>query len=465
MKRFRWDKKYLYWGVTAFLVIAAAIVFYMLLNHLSGLRNALQQLGKILSPFVWGLVIAYLLYPLQKLYQRALFTPLAKRLYKKSAKAETGIPKTAKGLSIFLAEISLIVILAGLIWTVGPQLYSSVEGIVVNSQEYVEKVDRLVARFLTNYPEIKAIVSNAVGDISDGIVNLATKYLLPEMKNVLSDVTSGVYNIAKGIYNILIGIIVSMYVLGSREVFAAHGKKILYAVFSLESTEKILNALHFINDVFIGFLSGKILDSLIIAIMCYIGCLIMKTPFGVLCSFVVGVTNIIPFFGPLFGMIPTTIIILMVDPLKAVIFLVFVILLQQFDGNYLGPKILGNSVGIGGFWVLFSIVVGSGLFGFAGMLLGVPVFVVLYTFFKGLVNRKLERSGLPVKTEIYKNVDHIDPQSREIVEIGARARRNSRQERKEARSGKKRGAAQSAAPDKTNDPDEPEEIETDTAQR
>ena len=456
MRRFRWDKKYLYWGVTAFCVIAAAILFYMLLNHLSGLRAALGAFGKILSPFVWGLVIAYLLYPLMKIYQRGLFTPLAKLIYKKSSKAETAAPKLARGLSVFLSVISLLLFLAGMVWLVGPQLYSSLESIVVNSQSYVEKADEWIAKLLTNYPQIESAVSGLFGDISDGIVGFAANNLMPQIKGILSNVTSGVYGVAKGIYNALIGIVVSVYVLYSRETFAAHGKKILYSVFSLEASEKILSAIAFINKVFMGFISGKILDSLIIGILCYVGCVILHIDYAVLASFIVGVTNVIPFFGPLFGMIFAAPIIFMESPLHALIFLIFVILLQQFDGNFLGPKILGSSVGIGGFWVLFSIIVGSGLFGFAGMLLGVPVFVVIYTFFKNLVNRKLRRSGLPVETDVYKETDHIDPSTGEVVGFEQKDKRAARSERKEKRQNKKAGTAQNAAPEEETKT-EPEE--------
>ena len=197
----------------------------------------------------------------------------------------------------------------------------------------------------------------------------------------------------------------------SRETFASHCKKIIYCIFSLEASEKILKGVQFTNQVFIGFLSGKILDSLIIGILCYIGCMILRMPYALLVSVIVGVTNVIPFFGPLFGMIPGTIIILMESPLKALIFLVFIILLQQFDGNILGPKILGNKVGINGFWVMFSIIFGAGLFGFAGMLLGVPLFVVIYSFFKNLVNKKLGRSGLPTDSAEYRELDYFDPKT------------------------------------------------------
>jgi len=436
MKRFKVEKQYLYWGVTAFAVVAAAIVFYLFLNRLPIVREALHKMWKILSPFVWGLVIAYLLCPLLQIYQRVLFLPLAKRIYRNSPKAETAVPKLAQGLAILLSVLSLLVFLAGLIWMVAPQLYSSVENIVVNSQNYIDTADRWVAKFFTRYPEVEAAVSSAVGDISDGLVAFATNNLLPRISGLLSGLTSGVVDIAKGVYNVLIGIIVSVYVLNSRQVFSAHGKKLLYSVFSLNAAEKILSAIRFTDQVFIGFISGKILDSLIIGIMCYVGCAIMRIEYAVLASFVVGLTNVIPFFGPLFGMIIGTPIILMESPVHAVEFLIFVILLQQFDGNFLGPKILGNSVGIGGFWVLFSIIVGSGLFGFAGMLLGVPVFVVIYAFCKSLVNRKLARSGLPVETEQYRRIDHIDPATGTLVELedpegGAAARRRKMKKKEE----------------------------------
>ena len=420
MKRYRWDKKYLYWGVTAFLVIAACILFYLIVNNLGWLGAAFKRLGSILSPFIWGLVIAYLLYPLMKIYQRYLFTPLAGLIFRKSAKADTLIPKLSRGFAVFLCIISLLVIVGGMIWLVAPQLISSIERIVVNSGDYINTADAWLTRMLADYPELEQAISGAVGDLSDGLVNWATTTLLPLLKDIATNVTVNVYYFFKGVYNVIIGIIVSVYVLYSRETFASHCKKIIYCIFSLEASEKILKGVQFINQVFIGFLSGKILDSLIIGLLCYAGCMILRMPYALLVSVIVGVTNVIPFFGPLFGMIPGTIIILMESPLKALIFLVFVILLQQFDGNILGPKILGNRVGINGFWVMFSIIFGAGLFGFAGMLLGVPVFVVIYSFFKNLVNKKLCRSGLPTDSGAYRELDYFDPKTGEPVERSER---------------------------------------------
>ncbi len=452
MKRFRWDKKYLHWGVTAFLVIAAAIVFYMIVNHLSWLGGALKHFGRIISPFIWGLVIAYLLYPLMRIYQRGIFTPLWKLLLRKSKKADALLPKLSRGFAVFLAMLSLLVILTGLIWLVAPQLYTSIETIIVNSGDYIEQADAWISRFFMNYPEVESTLSGMFGDVSKGLVTWATNNLLPEFKGLLTNVTSGVFSFAKGIYNILIGMIVSIYVLYSREIFGAHCKKIIYAVFSLEAAKKILDAVHFTNDVFLGYISGKILDSIIIGLLCYIGCAILRIDYPVLVSFIVGITNIIPFFGPFIGAVPSALIILTVSPMHALIFIIFIIILQQFDGNILGPKILGNRVGINGFWVLFSILVGAGLFNFGGMLLGVPVFVVLYTFFKNLTNRKLSRSGLSVRTEDYIPLDHIDPKTGEMVELTEEERTWRKRDRK------KEGTAGITVPWKKTKPPEAEPV-------
>ena len=254
-------------------------------------------------------------------------------------------------------------------------------------------------------------ISNTIGDLNDGIVSWATNNLLPEMKGLLGNVASNLYSILKGIYNVIIGIVVSVYVLYDKEGFSARCKKLVYCIFSLEAADRILEGVRFVNQVFMSYISGKILDSLIVGLICYTGCLIMRIPFAILVASIVAVSNLIPFFGPIIGGVIGTFFIVLEAPIKALMFIIFILLLQQFDGNVLGPKILGSSVGIKGFWIMFSIILGAGMFSFAGMLLGVPVFVVIYAFVRGLVNRKLERSGLPIEQAAYENMDHIDPRT------------------------------------------------------
>ena len=218
-----------------------------------------------------------------------------------------------------------------------------------------------------------------------------------------------------GVYNLVIGIIVSVYILSDSETFAANAKRILYSLLTPEAAKKLLEGLDFTDRTFVGFLNGKLLDSAIIGLICYIVCAILNMPYALLVSVMVGVTNIIPFFGPFIGAVPSAIVILMVSPVKCLIFIIFVIILQQVDGNIIGPKILGSSVGINGFWVMFSIILGAGLFSFWGMLLGVPVFVVIYTAINNAIDRKLRRSDLPHRTDDYKNLEYIDPVSLQPV--------------------------------------------------
>lgn len=404
---FRWDKKYLYWGVTAFCVIAAAILFYMALNYLPLLRKGLASLLHILSPFIWGLVICYLLTPFMRLVERKFFKPLGKKLYKKSKRSDGS--RFARSMSVLLSELFLLAILAALVGLIIPQLYSSLQNMVSNSPMYINTGSRWLTQLLEDFPEIEHYVSQTLGEVNTSLMDWIQNTVLPKLGSLISNVTSGVYYAIMGVYNLVIGIIVSVYVLSNLEQFGASAKRVLYSLFSVEMAKKILDGLSFTDRTFMGFINGKLLDSAIIGLICYIVCSILRMPYSLLVSVIVGVTNIIPFFGPFIGAIPSAIIILLVNPVKCLIFIAFIILLQQLDGNVIGPKILGSSVGINGFWVMFSIILGAGFFGFWGMLLGVPVFVIIYTAITSSVTRKLKRSDLPWEAADYMNTAYIDP--------------------------------------------------------
>ena len=406
-RHFRWDKKYLYWGVTAFCVIAAAILFYMALNYLPLLRQGLASLLRILSPFIWGLVICYLLTPFMRLVEKKLFGPLSKRLYKNSKRSDGS--RFARSMSVLLSELFLLAILTALVCLIIPQLYSSLQNMVANSPMYIETASRWITQLLEDFPEIEHYVSQTLGQVNTSLMDWIQNTVLPKLGSLISNVTSGVYYAIMGIYNLVIGIIVSVYVLSNLEQFGASAKRILYSVFSVDMAKKILEGLEFTDRTFMGFINGKLLDSAIIGLICYIVCSILRMPYALLVSVIVGVTNIIPFFGPFIGAVPSSIIILLVNPVKCLIFIAFIILLQQLDGNIIGPKILGSSVGINGFWVMFSIILGAGLFGFWGMLLGVPVFVIIYAAITGSVTRKLKRSDLPWEAADYMDMAYIDP--------------------------------------------------------
>ena len=412
-KGFRWDKKYLYWGVTAFCVVACAIVFYMALNYLPVLGAALKKLMGILSPFLWGLVISYLLLPGLRAIEHGAFGPLCARLYKNNGKSDGR--RLARGLSVLVSEIILLIVLAALVYLIIPQLYQSLETIVKNSSTYINTASLWVERLLQDYPEIEQYAMETIGKVNTSLMDWLETTVLPELGSLVANVTTGVYYVVMAIYNLIIGIIVSVYILANHETFSANAKRWLYSIFSVETAQRIRRGLDFTNRTFAGFINGKLLDSAIIGLICYIVCAILNMPYALLVSVIVGVTNVIPFFGPFIGAVPSALIILLVDPFKCLVFIIFIIILQQLDGNVIGPKILGSSIGINGFWVMFSIILGAGLFGFWGMLLGVPVFVVIYTAINNHIDKKLKASDLPWETADYVGVDYIDPVTYERV--------------------------------------------------
>ena len=418
---FKWDKKYLYWGITAFCVIASAILFYMALNYIGLLGRAFGALVKILSPFIWGLVISYLLGPLARALQARVFDPITAKLYRKNKRSNGSA--LSRGLAVFCSEVVMLAVIAALVYLILPQLYSSLETIVINSPVYIDNATQWLTRILEDYPEIEDYATKALGDVNQFLTNWLQSTVLPELGNLLSNVGAGVYYVLMAIYNLVIGIIVSIYLLNNKETFKANAKRVLYTIFSVESTKKFLDGLAFADKTFMGFIKGKLLDSAIIGLICYIGCALLRMPYAMLISVIVGVTNIIPFFGPFIGAIPSALLVLLVDPLKCLIFIIFIIVLQQVDGNIIGPKVLGSSIGINGFWVMFSIILGAGIFGFWGMLLGVPVFVVIYTIINNNMDKKLKRSDLPWETADYVDMDYIDPET--LLPVRKNAEQNS----------------------------------------
>ena len=411
-RTFKWDKKYLHWGVTAFSVIACAVLFYMALNYIGLVGSGLKKLMGILSPFIWGLVITWLIAPLVRVFEKELFMPLAVKLWKKKENRAKGV---AKGFSIMLGEVVFVAIIAALVYLIVPQLYQSIETIVKSSDTYITNLTTWVQAVLIDYPEIESYALEILGRANESLVTWLQTTLLPELGSFVSSVTAGVYYVLMGVYNLLIGIIASMYILSNLESFSAGAKRWIYSVMTVENAKKLLDGMKFVNRTFVGFINGKLLDSAIIGLICYVCCSLMKMPFTLLVSVIVGVTNVIPFFGPFIGAIPSGIIILMVSPVKALVFAVFIIILQQVDGNIIGPKILGSTTGINGFWVLFSIIIGAGLFGFWGMLLGVPVFVVIQSLVNAGTERRLKNRALPCEVEIYRDMDYIDPVTFDVV--------------------------------------------------
>ena len=404
MKRFLARSEYFKWGVTAFLVIAAELAFYMLLTNSKGFFRNINTVTSILSPIIWGLVISYLLWPIVKFLEQNTSFPLLKKAFPKKNNR-----KLARALSILISVVVALFLIAMLLYLVVPQLYVSIESIVTSAPEYYDTISAWITNFLKDYPQAEQILLETTGHASQTLVDWARSAVLPYLSKIITNLSTGLYSVLRTVLNILIGFVVACYVLGNVETFSAKCKKLLYSCFSVKNTDTILSAVRFTDRAFNGFINGKIIDSAIIGIICYIVCSILKMPYIVLVSVVVGVTNIIPVFGPFIGGIPTALIILLVSPTKALIYVIFIIVLQQIDGNIIGPKILGSSIGINGFWIMFAILLGGGLFGVVGMILAVPLFAVLYSGLEILVDKRLKNRGLATETAAYVDIVGIDP--------------------------------------------------------
>ena len=414
MKKFRWDKNYLYWGMTAFCVIIACITFFMLLQRWPQIRDGIFIIARVMSPIFWGFALTYLLNPLLKTLEKYVFGPFSARVVKKHAKKEKAL---ARALSVLFSVLAMSGVVIALLCLVLPQLYVSIQNIVSNLSTYSGNLIKWIEDLFSASDEAEEVITSLLHEVTTAFSTWVRDTLLPQMGDVVSMVTGGVFTLIRGIMDVFIGVIIACYLLYNKESFGAQVKKALFAVLKPEWSAQFLRAVRFTDGAFTGFISGKILDSFIIGVLCYIGCALLKIPYPVLISVLVGVTNIIPFFGPFIGAVPCAVILLMISPVKCLVFVIFILILQQIDGNIIGPKILGNATGLNGFWVMFAILVGGGLFGFPGMICGVPVFTVLYAGIRSLVDGSLKKRGLPQETARYVNVEelmgHVDEWDRE----------------------------------------------------
>lgn len=412
MKNLFTDRKYLCWGLTAFFVIIGSILFFMLLQHMAGIRAALSKLMGILSPIIWGVVFSYLLQPIQLCMRNHLFDKLCTKLCKK--RPELAV-KLSRAITALISLILLIVVLSALLWMLLPQVYESLETLILNLPAYAQTIGAWVEDKLSSYPQLETVVIGFLSEVEVSITDLMQNSVFPRVESIIANLTTGVYRVVRAALNLLIGFVVAIYVLYNTDRCNSSLKRITYSIFSTEKAGHILKAFRFAHEVIMGFISGKIVDSLIIGVLCYIGCRILSIPYAVLVSVIVGVTNIIPFFGPFIGAVPSAFLILVISPSKCLVFVLFVFLLQQFDGNILGPRILGDAVGIKGFWIMFAIIVGGGLFGFIGMVMGVPVMTIILAAAHYLINNALEKRGHSTEREAYEKLDYIDPESGEMI--------------------------------------------------
>ena len=401
-----WKNQYFMWGLTALITIILAFCFYYLMFMGQNLIHKMQFLLRIIMPVIDGLAIAYIASPILNTIEYKIIFPLCDRL-KIDIKKEKS-RRRVRGLSIVLTLAFILLILYAFFSIVIPQLIRSIQSIIFQFPIYVYNLTVLVEKLLSDNPEVEQYVENLLNSYSSDIAGWLNRSIVPQINVLIKSISMSLIGILKSLYNLIIGFIISVYVLASKERFASQTKKMCYAFFNRSTSNMIIKEFRFVHRTFIGFLTGKIVDSCIIGVLCFMGTSLLKMPYSLLISVIVGVTNIIPFFGPYIGAIPSALLILMVNPTKCLYFIIFILILQQIDGNIIGPKILGDSTGLSGFWVIFSITLFGGIWGVLGMIVGIPIFAVIYAAVSSIINKKLTKKQLPTDTGKYKGLDYID---------------------------------------------------------
>lgn len=435
------NKKYsnhFLWGITAVLTFITCIFIFFILYRFDAVKAFFKTLFGILTPITIGIVIAYLVTPIVNFLNQKLYPLLQKwRFSERAAKS------TAKGVSIFLALTFLVSIVFAVIYLIIPQLAKNITGFINNLETYFTNLYNWFSSFIDDKPELLASIYQIMERVTTALETWTTTTLPTQVKDLLSSVTIGIIGAVNLLLDIVIGLIVSIYVLASKEHFVGQAKKIIYVLFRPQFANTIIKTARESNFIFSGFISGKLIDSLIIGVLCFISLTLLKTPYALLVSVIVGVTNIVPFFGPFIGAIPSAVLILLVDPKQCLIFLIFILFLQQLDGNIIGPAILGDSTGLSSFWVLVSILVGGGLFGFIGMVMGVPTFAVFYNITKNIIEYYLNKKKLPMETAEYSTLSFIDPTTKQPIYDLEETLKNAKKESKK-KNQKKKTAKQEA---------------------
>lgn len=404
MKNFL-EKKYVQIGVTAFCVIAASLLFYFGIFHTASITKGLKAIYNILTPIVYAAAISYVLWPLIRFMEKSIIYRICeKKNWKPSEKVRHGIRMICVIVTLLLFFFGIYGLLSMLI----PELINSITNIIDNLPRYINNIEKWLTNLLKNYPELEENSSMIFSTVTARAETWLTNDLLPKINLLVASFSTGFMGALVFLKNFLIGAMISIYLLYGKESYVAQGKRLLYCLFSTQTTNNIIRDLQYVDKTFGGFIIGKVLDSLIIGILCYIGTTILNLPYALLVSVIVGVTNVIPFFGPYIGAVPSAVLILLVNPIQCIYFVIFILLLQQFDGNFLGPKILGGSTGLSSFMVIVAILVGGGLFGIFGMFVGVPACAIICTVIRNGIQSRLEKKKMPIDLESYRDIDHLD---------------------------------------------------------
>ncbi len=406
--KFHLSNRYVKWGTTILITFCTCLLFYYLLFHGANIKSLFSRAYGVLMPVFFGGIIAYLLTPTLNWIEKKFLFPFIEKIKVKDRKKAFRIVRC---ISIVITALFYYLIIQLIISMLLSQIIPSLQTLISNYDTYLNNFIAWLNELLSAYPQVADYVFDLIDRYSSELTTFLYDTVLVKSNELIKTLSMSVIGIIKVLWNFVLGFIISIYLLANKEIYGNQAKKIIYAIMKKESANVVLNNFRFAHNTFIGFIIGKVIDSIIIGFLCFAGTSILQTPFAALVSVVIGVTNVIPFFGPFLGAIPCSILILVVDPthpLNFLYFVIFILFLQQLDGNFIGPKILGTSTGLSSFWVIFSITVFGGIMGVPGMIIGVPVFAIIYAAIKAFVNKSLINKDLPSQTEAYTNVECID---------------------------------------------------------
>ena len=384
------ENKYAQIVISIFIVI----LFYFFMLHIGDFVGMIGGLLKIMSPLIIGLVLAYIMHPIVDLFEANIFNKVKNKT-------------TRRNLSITVTMAIIIGLVTALISIIIPELLNSIKSILVNLPSYLNDLEGIIKAWIADSTIEEQIMSN-YENILSSITNNLNDIALPAVNSAINNLGSGLLAIAKGVLNWLIGFVFAVYILANTKNFGAGTKKVLYSLFDNNKVNNFIVELKHINKIFVNFMIGKVTDSSIILLTTFLFLLICGFPYPLLIAVIIGLTDLIPYFGPYIGTVPSAILICFVSPVKAIIFVLFIIVLQQIDANLITPRIQSNATGLPSFWVLFAITLFGGLFGIVGLLIGVPVFTIIYELVRDLIDKKLAKKNMPIDKEYYEKHDSIE---------------------------------------------------------
>ena len=402
MKHEDW-KEQIKWGITAFSVLAAVSLVYVLVNNFYAVKQNLAIFLQILMPIIYGAVLAYLMSPVYNLVVKIIGKVYYFFLGERASQRFLGFFGTVASI------LFLFFLTSGLVSMLIPELTKSVLSLYFSLPDTINRSYNNLAVILEKFPDLRPYAEKAYEEISSFFTGKPdnTQAIFAHLQNLATFFTNGIWSTLTIVKNILIGLIVMVYLLNMKDLLRRQFRKLLFALFSQKKAKSIIEEMQYVHRVFGGFILGKIIDSIIIGILTFFVLSLMKMPYTLLVSVIVGVTNVIPFFGPFIGAIPCFFLILLTSPIQSLYFAIAILIIQQIDGNIIGPKVLGDSTGLSSFWVLFSILLFGGLFGFVGMIIAVPFWAVIMNGMRCYMDKRLQKKDLPTSSFAYEDFERF----------------------------------------------------------